>query len=79
MTWSRIVRGALITVLVLLTSLFATIDILPYEGSTLTLLVIAIIAIVALALLRFLIPLIVAIIIAVVIVIILFGGIPIPS
>lgn len=79
MTWMWIVRSALIAVLVLLASLFATIDILPFEGSTLSLLVIALIAIVALALLRFLIPLIVAIIIAVVIVIILFGGIPIPS
>jgi hypothetical protein len=69
----------MIAFFVLLASLFATVDILPFEGSTLSLLVVALIAIVALALLRFLIPLIVAVIIAVVIIIILFGGIPIPS
>lgn len=69
----------MIAVFVLLASLFSTVDILPYEGSTLTLLIIALIAIVALALLRFFVPLIIAIIIAIVIVIILFGGIPIPS
>jgi hypothetical protein len=69
----------MIAVFVLLASLFATVDILPYEGSTLTLLIIALIAIVALALLRFFVPLIIAIIIAIVIVVILFGGIPVPD
>ncbi len=69
----------MLAIFALLLSLVAMLDILPYEGSTLTLLVIAIIAIVALAIFKFLIPLIIAIIIAVVIVIILFGGIPIPS
>lgn len=68
-----------LAIFVLLLSMAAMLDILPYQGSTLTLLVIALVAVVALALLRFLIPLIIAIIIAVVIVIILFGGIPIPS
>ncbi|HEX9678871.1 hypothetical protein [Nitrososphaera sp.] len=58
--------------------LVAMVDILPFEGSTLTLLIIAAIAIVALAIFRFLIPLIIAVVIAVVLMILLFGGIPVP-
>jgi hypothetical protein len=65
-----------LAVLVLLLSLVATFDILPYHGSTISLLVIALIAIVALAIFRFLIPLIIAVVIAIVLVILLFGGIP---
>jgi hypothetical protein len=68
-----------LTILALLLSLVATLDILPYQGSTISLLVIALIAIVALAIFRFLIPLIIAVVIAIVLVIVLFGGIPIPS
>src|SRR5581483_2973701 len=63
----------------LLSSLVAMVDILPYQGSTLTLLVIAAIAIVALAFFRLIIPLVVAAIVAVVLVILLFGGIPVPG
>jgi len=63
----------------LLLSHVAMVDILPYQGSTLTLLVIAAIAVVALAFFRLIIPLIVVAIIAAVLVILLFGGIPIPG
>lgn len=55
------------------------IDILPYEGSTLTLMLIAAIAIIILAVFRFLIPLIVAGIIVIILLILIFGGIPIPT
>ncbi len=55
------------------------IEILQFQGSTLTLLVLSLIAVVALAVFRFLIPLIVAGIIVVVLLIVIFGGIPIPS
>lgn len=68
-----------LAVLVLLLSIVSTLDILPYQGSTISLLVIALIAVVALAIFRFLIPLIIAVVIAVVLVILLFGGIPVPS
>ena len=54
-------------------------EILAFEGSTLTLLIIAIIAVIALAFFRFLIPLIIAGIIVVVLLILIFGGIPVPS
>jgi hypothetical protein len=64
---------------VLILSLVAMVDILPFEGSTLSLLIIAAIAIVALAIFRFLIPLIIAVVVAIVLMIILFGGIPIPG
>lgn len=60
-------------------SLVAMVDILPFEGSTMSLLIIAAIVIVALAILRFLIPLIIAVVVAIVLMIILFGGIPIPG
>lgn len=63
----------------LILSLVAMVDILPFQGSTLSLLIIAAIVIVALAIFRFLIPLIIAVVIAIVLMIILFGGIPIPS
>jgi len=62
----------------LLLSIVAMVDILPYQGSTLTLLIIAAIAIVALAFFRLIIPLVVAVIVAVVLLILIFGGIPIP-
>lgn len=62
-----------------LLSLVAMVDILPFEGSTMSLLIIAAIAIVALAIFRFLVPLIIAVVIAIVLMIILFGGIPIPG
>ncbi len=55
------------------------IEILQFQGSTLTLLVLSLIAVVALAVFRFLIPLIIAGIIVVVLLIVIFGGIPIPS
>lgn len=57
----------------------AMIDIFPYEGSTITLLVIAAIAIIALAVFRFLIPLIIAGIIVIILLILVSGGIPIPN
>ena len=57
----------------------AFVDILPYEGSTMTLLIIAAIAVVALAFFRLLVPLIIAAIVVVVLIILVFGGIPIPS
>jgi hypothetical protein len=62
----------------LLLSQVAMLDILPYRGSTLTLLIIAAIAIVALAFFRLIVPLIIAAIIAIVLIILIFGGIPIP-
>lgn len=64
--------------LIALLSLVAMVEILPYEGSTLSLLIIALIVIAALAIFRFLVPLIIAVVIAIVLVIVLFGGIPIP-
>jgi hypothetical protein len=67
-----------IAILAALFSLAAMVDILPFEGSTMSLLIIAAIAIVALAILRFLVPLIIAVVIAVVLMILLFGGIPVP-
>jgi len=69
----------LFALIALLLSHVAMVDILPYQGSTLTLLVIAAIAVVALAFFRLIIPLIVVAIIAAVLVILLFGGIPIPG
>ncbi|HEU5221032.1 MAG TPA: hypothetical protein VFU58_03135, partial [Candidatus Nitrosotalea sp.] len=45
--------------------LLVVIDILPFKGSTLSLLVIALIAVIALAIFRFLVPLIIAGIIAI--------------
>lgn len=71
-----------VAVIVLLLSLFtpsAMVDILPFEGSTLTLLIIAGIAIVVLAILRLLVPVIIVGIIIIVLLILIFGGIPIPS
>lgn len=62
-----------------LLALVAMVDILPFEGSTMSLLIIAGIVIVALAIFRFLIPLIIAVVVAIVLMIILFGGIPIPG
>lgn len=58
--------------------LLVVIDILPFQGSTLFLLIIALIAIVALSIFRFLIPLIIAGIIAVLLLVLIFGGIPVP-
>ncbi len=58
--------------------LFVVIDILPFKGSTISLLIIALIAIIALAVFRFLIPLIVAGIIVILLLVLIFGGIPIP-
>jgi len=55
------------------------IEILQFQGSTLTLLVLSLIAVVALAVFRFLIPLIIPGIVVVVLLIVIFGGIPIPS
>ena len=57
--------------------LLVVIDILPFKGSTLSLLVIALIAIIALAIFRFLVPLIIAGIIVVLLLVLIFGGIPI--
>ena len=54
-------------------------EILAFEGSTLTLLIIAVIAVIALAVFRFLIPLIIAGIVVVLLLILIFGGIPVPS
>ncbi len=68
----------MIEIAIVLLSLVALVDILPFEGSTMSLLIIAAIVIVALAILRFLIPLIIAVVIAIVLLILLFGGIPIP-
>lgn len=68
-----------LAILVLLFSIVANFEILPYQGSTISLLIIALIAVVALAIFRFLIPLIIAVVIAIVLVILLFGGIPVPS
>lgn len=61
-----------------LMSLVAMVDILPFEGSTLSLLIVAAIVIVALAIFRFLVPLIIVVVIAIVLAILLFGGIPVP-
>ena len=54
-------------------------EILAFQGSTLTLLIIAAIAVIVLAVFRFLIPLIIAAIIVVVLLVLVFGGIPIPT
>lgn len=62
----------------ILKSFVLMIDIIPFKGSTLALLVIALIAIVALAIFKFLIPVIIAGIIIIILLILLFGGIPIP-
>ncbi|NOJ26851.1 MAG: hypothetical protein DA330_02420 [Nitrososphaera sp.] len=63
----------------LLVSQIAMVDVLPYQGSILTLLVVAFIATVVLAFFRLLIPIIIAGIIIVVLLILAFGGIPIPG
>ena len=57
--------------------LLVVIDILPFKGSTLSLLVIALIAVIALAIFRFLVPLIIVGIIAILLLVLIFGGIPI--
>ncbi len=57
--------------------LLVVIDILPFKGSTLSLLVVALIAVIALAIFRFLIPLIIAGIIVILLLVLIFGGIPI--
>ena len=57
--------------------LLVVIDILPFQGSTLSLLVIALIAVIALAIFRFLVPLIIAGIIVILLLVLIFGGIPI--
>lgn len=62
-----------------LITLAPMIDILPFKGSTLTLLIIALIAIIILVIFRFLITVIIVGIIVVVLLILIFGGIPIPS
>lgn len=64
-------------ILVLKSILLVVIDILPFQGSTLSLLVIALIAVIALAIFRFLVPLIIACIIAALLLVLIFGGIPI--
>ncbi|HEU4605336.1 MAG TPA: hypothetical protein VFS46_03775 [Nitrososphaera sp.] len=69
----------LFAALVLLLSQVAMVDILPYEGSTLTLLIIAAIAVVALAFFRLIVPLIIAVVVVIVLIILIFGGIPVPS
>jgi hypothetical protein len=69
----------LFALITLLLSQVAFVDILPYEGSTMTLLIIAAIAVVALAFFRLLVPLIIAAIVVVVLIILVFGGIPVPS
>jgi hypothetical protein len=71
--------SALFVLQLLLSAPFSMVDILPFEGSTLTLLVIAAIAIVVLAILRLLIPVIIVGIIIIVLLILIFGGIPIPG
>ena len=63
--------------LVLKSMLLVVIDILPFQGSTLSLLVIALIAVIALAIFRFLVPLIIAGIIVILLLVLIFGGIPI--
>jgi hypothetical protein len=63
----------------LLTTPVSMVDILPFEGSTLTLLIVAAIAIVVLAILRLLVPVIIVVIIIIVLLILIFGGIPIPG
>jgi hypothetical protein len=55
------------------------IEILPFQGSSLTLLIMALIAMVVLAIFRLLIPLIIAGIIIIVLLILVFGGVPIPT
>lgn len=57
----------------------AVIDILPFKGSTFSLLIIAIIAIIALVIFRFLIYVVIVGVIIVVLLILIFGGIPIPA
>ena len=57
--------------------LLVVIDILPFQGSTISLLVIALIAVIALAIFRFLVPLIIAGIIVILLLVLIFGGIPI--
>lgn len=57
--------------------LLVVIDILPFKGSTLSLLVIALIAVIALAVFRFLIPLIIVGILAILLLVLIFGGIPV--
>lgn len=69
----------LFAALALLLSQVAMVDILPYEGSTLTLLIIAAIAVVALAFFRLIAPLIIAVIVVIVLIILIFGGNPVPS
>jgi hypothetical protein len=71
-------EAVLFFVLVILLSKVAMVEILPFEGSTLTLLIIAAIAVIALAVFRLLVPLIIAAIIVIVLIILIFGGIPIP-
>jgi hypothetical protein len=66
-----------LSLLLLLWSQIAMVDILPYKGSTLSLLIIAAIAVVILAFFRLIIPLVIAAIIVIVIIILIFGGIPI--
>lgn len=68
----------MIALAVVLLSLVAMVDILPFEGSTMSLLIVAAIVIIALAIFRFLVPLIIAVVIAIVLMILLFGGIPVP-
>jgi hypothetical protein len=68
----------LLFVLALLMSQIAMLEILPFAGSTMTLLIIAAIAVIALAVFRLLVPLIIAVIIVVVLLILIFGGIPVP-
>ncbi|TLX94155.1 MAG: hypothetical protein E6K91_07240 [Thaumarchaeota archaeon] len=63
----------------ILVTLAAMIDILPFKGSTLTLLIIALIAIIILVIFRFLITVIIVGIIVVLLLILIFGGIPVPS
>jgi len=69
----------LLAALVFLLSHGAMVDILSYEGSTLTLLIIAAVVVVALALFRLIVPLIIAAIVVIVLIILVFGGIPVPS
>jgi hypothetical protein len=57
----------------------AMIEVLPFQGSTLSLLVIAGIAVVVLAIFRLLIPLIIVGVVVIVLVVLIFGGIPVPS
>jgi hypothetical protein len=71
-------EAVLFFVLAILLSKVAMVEILPFEGSTLTLLIIAAIAVIALAVFRLLVPLIIAAIIVIVLIILIFGGIPVP-